>query len=60
LRAHLPPKGDNEAVFGWFTSKAKEPKPHWNGDLTHSEMADLIERFLDGKFLYPQEWNGLR
>jgi hypothetical protein len=22
-----------------------------------SEAADLIERFLDGKELYPQEWN---
>ena len=33
------------------------PSPHWNGDLTHSEMADLIERFFDGKGLYAQEWN---
>ena len=50
-------KDDNQAVFGWLTRRAKEPKPHWNGDLTRSEMADLIERFLDGKSLYPQEWN---
>jgi hypothetical protein len=26
-------------------------------DKTGSEIADLIERFLDGKSLYPQEWN---
>jgi len=25
--------------------------------LRASEAADLIERFLDGKSLYPQEWN---
>ena len=26
-------------------------------DKTPHEIADLIERFLDGKSLYPQEWN---
>jgi hypothetical protein len=24
---------------------------------TESEVADLIERFLDGRSAYPQEWN---
>jgi hypothetical protein len=25
--------------------------------LSREELANLIERFLDGKSLYPQEWN---
>jgi hypothetical protein len=29
----------------------------WKKDMTLPEVAQLIERFLDGKSLYPQEWN---
>jgi hypothetical protein len=25
--------------------------------MTNTEVADLIERFLEGRSLYPQEWN---
>jgi hypothetical protein len=31
--------------------------PSGRADLDYSEMAQLIERFLDGTSLYPQEWN---
>ena len=48
---------DNPAMLEWLRRKRGSPGPHWNGDLTHSEMAGLIERFLDGKGLYAQEWN---
>ena len=27
------------------------------GDLSKREMADLIERFLEGRLAYPREWN---
>jgi hypothetical protein len=30
---------------------------HWNGNPNYLEMAQLIERFLEGNELYPQEWN---
>jgi hypothetical protein len=30
---------------------------HWNENLSYPEMAQLIERFLEGNELYPQEWN---
>ncbi len=26
-------------------------------DLSYADIAQLIERFLDGRSLYPQEWN---
>ena len=35
------------AFFRW--RRKKEP--------TASEIADIIERFLEGRSLYPQEWN---
>jgi hypothetical protein len=29
----------------------------WKKDMSLAEIADLIERFLDNKSTYPQEWN---
>ena len=42
-------------MLKWLGSKPKGP--HWNGNLTYSEMADLIERFLENRPAYAQEWN---
>jgi hypothetical protein len=29
----------------------------WKKDMTTSEAAQIIERFLENRSLYPQEWN---
>ena len=29
----------------------------WKKNMNNEEVAQLIERFLEGRSLYPQEWN---
>jgi len=41
-----------------FLLSAQQVIPSKNRMRTPQEMADIIERFLDGKSRYPQEWNG--
>jgi hypothetical protein len=36
-----------------------ESTQRWKSNMTLHEVADLIERFLENKNLYPQEWNDL-
>ena len=40
----------------WWSKKGKEKKRD-RREKTGPEIADIIERFLDGRSLYPQEWN---
>jgi hypothetical protein len=44
-------------VLKWLRFKRAGRTAHWNGNLSHLETAQLIERFLEGNELYPQEWN---
>jgi hypothetical protein len=48
---------DNCNVFSWLRFTRRADAPHWNGNLNYSEMAELIERFLEINEDYPQEWN---
>jgi len=34
---------DHLGVFGWLRRNYRKAKPHWNGGLSRSEMADLID-----------------
>ena len=44
-------------MFNWLRRGTRADAAHWNGNLSYTQMAQLIERFLEGNELYPQEWN---
>lgn len=35
----------------------KKTKPMWKKDMNSDEVAQIIERFLENRSFYPQEWN---
>jgi hypothetical protein len=48
------------AIVRWTNGdRANHPagKPVWKKNMNAEEVAQLIERFLEGQSLYPQEWN---
>ena len=44
-------------MLGWFRQKRERLGPHWSGDISCAQMADLIQRFLEDKPTHGQEWN---
>ena len=44
-------------MFSWLRRERTGAQSCWNPNLSYLEMAQLIERFLNGHNAYPQEWN---
>ncbi|HKD80885.1 MAG TPA: hypothetical protein VKH81_14405 [Candidatus Angelobacter sp.] len=45
------------SCFWGYSVEASRTKPVWKKNMNREEVAQLIERFLEGRSLYPQEWN---